>query len=75
MKRGCFEEPGTGTFDWPIDDVIDYTVDQGRGTADWTGVRFSTNHEDANEVAQALSTRPELDAEPDSECGTHTEGG
>ena len=65
MKRGCFEEPGTGSYDWLADDVMEYAFNQLTTTVDWTGVRFSTNHEDDNEIAHALSTRPEEDADPE----------
>ena len=60
MQRGCFEEPGTGNYPWTDDDVTEYAVDQLRATGDWKGMRFSSNQEDDNEIAQHLATRPEL---------------
>ena len=60
LQRGCFEEPGTGSFNWPDDDVKDYAVDQVRSTTDWKGIRFSPNQDDDNEIEQLLATRPEF---------------
>ena len=49
----------------PRTSLPNYAVDQLQTTDDWTGVRFSSNHEDDNEIALALATRPEHDADPE----------
>ena len=59
LRSGKLEEPGTGTNVWSKNDVTDYVTDQLRSTEDLLGECFCTGHEDENEIALALATRPD----------------
>ena len=59
MRRGCLEEPGTGSFPWSEEEVAAFAIDQLRTTENWKGIRFSSTQDDDNEIREHLAPRPD----------------